>query len=547
MRERTLDKLAWPLAPGPDHLIPRWIVLRGLAVIYFSAFYSCAFQIQGLIGPNGILPVDPYLRELAQHFSGVELYWYAPTLLWFSSGAHALTALWVVGMIASVLLFFNLWPRGMLAICFIAFLSFITAAQDFSSYQSDGMLLEAGFIALFFAPPGFRPGLGAAHPPSRLSYFLLQWEWFRIYFESGLVKMLSGDPQWKHLTAMDEYYQNGPLPTWIGWYVERLPHWFHAATAGGTLALELVVVWMMFLPRRWRMVLFCIVTPWEIGIILTANYAFLNYLVLLLGVLLLDDRLLAPLIDKLPVIGSRAGAASSAPTNIITAPGSGIHPPVRGDGNWLARFRAPLRTARMVAEGFFLGWVFYATTALLIGIVVPRDPPPMAPATLLEPFRIANRFGLFAVMTRGRYEIEFQGSRDGKTWIAYPFRYKPQDPRAAPGIYAPYQPRFEWNLWFASLEPWRQNPWVLSVQEQLLRNDSAVLSLFAGNPFGAQPPVQVRAILWQYWFSTAEEKKTQGVWWRREQRELFSPTIQRESDGNFGVVQMPMAFPVSPE
>ncbi|MGH9704379.1 MAG: lipase maturation factor family protein, partial [Candidatus Acidiferrales bacterium] len=422
MPEPMLSKLAWPLAPGPNHLIPRWVVLRGLGLIYFSAFYSCAFQIQGLIGPNGILPVSNYLQELAQHFSGFQLYWYAPTLLWFAHGARALTALWVVGMAASLLLVLNIWPRGMLAICFAAFLSFITAAQDFSSYQSDGMLLEAGFIALFFAPPGFRPGLGAARPPSRLSYFLLQWEWFRIYFESGLVKLLSGDPEWRHLTAMDEYYQNGPLPTWIGWYVERLPHWFHAATAGGTLALELILVGMMFLPRRWRIVLFCIVTPWEMGIILTANYALLNYLVLLLGVLLLDDRLLAPLVEKLPVIGKKTGV----PIETIGArdsqsPSAASLPTEEADsGNWLARVRPPLRTAVRVAEGFFLGWIFYATTALLIAILVPGNPPPMAPVTALEPSRIANRFGLFAVMTRGRYEIEFQGSRDGKTWTAYP-------------------------------------------------------------------------------------------------------------------------------
>ena len=112
------------------------------------------------------------------------------------------------------------------------------------------MLLEAGFISLFFAPPGLRPGLGATHAPSRLSLFLLRWEWFRIYFESGVVKLTSGDYSWRHLTAMDDYYQNGPLPTWIGWYVQQLPHWFHAATAFMTLAAELGLVWMLFLPRR---------------------------------------------------------------------------------------------------------------------------------------------------------------------------------------------------------------------------------------------------------------------------------------------------------
>ena len=71
-------------------------------------------------------------------------------------------------------------------------------------------------------------------------------------------------------------------------------------------------------------------------------------------------------------------------------------------------------------------------------------------------------------MTEQRYEIEFQGSNDGgRTWIAYPFRYKPQDPMERPGIYAPYQPRFEWNLWFASLAPWQASPWVVAAQARL--------------------------------------------------------------------------------
>ncbi len=274
----------------PSRLVPRWLFLRALGGIYFSAFFSLVFQIRGLIGPNGILPAGAYLQAVAQSLGHWERVWYAPTILWWSSGNGMLNALCWAGMVASVLLVLNLWPRAMLVICFICFLSFVSAAQDFSGYQSDGMLLEAGFIALFFAPPGLRPGLGRAHPASRASLFLLLWEWFRIYFESGAVKLLSGDPEWRHFTAMDEYYQNGPLPTWIGWYLQHLPHWFHAATVGATLALELVLVWMLFLPRRWRIVCFCIVTPWQIGVILSANYTFLNYLVLALGVLLLDDR-----------------------------------------------------------------------------------------------------------------------------------------------------------------------------------------------------------------------------------------------------------------
>ena len=274
-----------------ERLIPRWIFLRALGLIYFSAFYSLVFQIRGLIGADGILPSNEFLAAVAHQF-GAGRFWFAPTLLWISTGPHMLTAICWVGMIASLLLAINFWPRAMLLICFVCFLSFVSAAQDFSGYQSDGMLLEAGFLSLFLAPPGFRPGLGRSHPPSRASYFLLQWEWFRIYFESGMVKLASGDPQWRNFTAMDEYYQNGPLPTWIGWYVQHLPHSVHAFATGATLVLELGLVFMLFLPRRWRIVCFFIVTAWQIPVILTANYTFLNYLVLLLGFLLLDDRFL---------------------------------------------------------------------------------------------------------------------------------------------------------------------------------------------------------------------------------------------------------------
>ncbi len=199
-----------------DRLIPRWLFLRWLGFIYFSAFFSLIFQIRGLIGPEGILPASDYLQAVA-HSLGHARFWYAPTLLWFSSGSHMLVAICWVGMAASVLLALNVWPRAALAVCFVCFLSFVSAAGDFSGYQSDGMLLEAGFIALFFAPPGLRPGFGAARPPSRASMFLLQWEWFRIYFESGIVKIASGDPQWRNMTAMDEYYQNGPVA-----HVDRL-------------------------------------------------------------------------------------------------------------------------------------------------------------------------------------------------------------------------------------------------------------------------------------------------------------------------------------
>ncbi len=491
-----------------DRLVPRWIFLRALGLIYCSAFVSLLFQIRGLIGPAGILPAGEYLPRVAQHFGLIARYWFAPSLLWLGSGSHAVMALCWVGLAASLLVTCNLLPRVMLLACFVCFLSFVSAAREFSGYQSDGMLLEAGFLALFFAPPGWRPGLGADRPPSRASLFLLQWEWFRIYFESGLVKLLSGDEEWRHMTAMDEYYQNGPLPTWIGWYVEHLPHWFHVGTAFCTLAMELAVVWMLFLPRRWRITCFWIVTPWEIGVIVTGNYTFLNYLVLSLGFLLLDDRFFH---------------RPSAPV-----PPAPRHP--------------LLSNTAMAISTVMLSLIAYVTTAELITMVLPV-PLPMEPVTLLEPLRIANQYGLFAVMTRGRYEIEFQGSRDGANWVAYPFRFKPQALDQAPGIYAPYQPRFEWNLWFASLGSWQQNYLVAQTEERLLKNDPDVLALFAGNPFAASPPVQVRAVLWQYWFTSMRQKRQSGAWWTRKLLGVYAPVLGRDAQGETVIVAMPEPLP----
>jgi hypothetical protein len=552
---RPASVIRWLFDPecgASDRLIPGWLFLRALGLIYFSAFFSLIFQVRGLIGPAGILPAGEYLAAVASSV-GHARFWYAPTLLWFSTSPHILVGLCWIGIVTSLLVTLNLWPRGMLLLCFVCFISFVSAASEFSGYQSDGMLLEAGFISLFFAPPGFRPGLGRAHPPTRASLFLLQWEWFRIYFESGVAKMASGDPEWRHFTAMDEYYQNGPLPTWIGWYVQHFPHWFHVATAFGTLALELVLVWVFFLPRRWRIALFFVVTPWQMGIILTANYTFLNYLVLVLGFLLLDDRFLVRFVpwrwkgrlrvDPSPASPTEADRpAFEAPSILRPAAPKSIDAPgiAKTGARWSGAFlRQQFAWFRLSLTTVMLGWIFYASTAGLIWMISPGFPLPATPVAALQSFRIADRYGLFAMMTRGRYEIEFQGSADGQNWETYPFRYKPQDPSKPPGIYAPYQPRFDWNLWFASLGGWRANPIVPRTEERLLSGEPEVLDLFAGNPFPNKLPRQVRAVVWQYWFTSGDEKRAQGVWWRRQLLGLYAPTLERAPDGKIGVAEWP--------
>lgn len=470
---------------APSFLRARWIWLRCLGGIFFSAFYSLWFQIHGLIGPAGILPAGDYLRTVRQVL-GAKGYWLAPTLFWLNASDAMLTTVVAAGLVASAALILNVWPRASIVVAAVCFLSFAGAAQEFAGYQSDGMLMEAAILSFFAAPRGLRPRLGVEQPPSRAAVFMLQWEWFRIYFESGLVKLLSGEEQWRNLTAMDKYYENGPLPTWLGWHVQQWPHAFHAFTAGATLVIELLVVWLLFVPRqssRCRLAAFLICTPLQIGIILTANYAFLNYLVLCIGVMLLDDSVL------------RAPAPQ------------------------------PRSTKPSIAAAIVLTTLFFTSIA---SFLLPAFPT----AVLLEPFRVTNTYGLFAVMTRARYEIEFQGTEDGTTWKAYPFRYKPQDVMRRPGIFAPYQPRFDWNLWFASLGSWEQNRWVLNAQVRLMENSPAVLRLFAGNPFGAKPPIAVRTVAYQYWFTTRAERAKTGAWWRRETLGAYGPTATRDAAGN---------------
>jgi hypothetical protein len=198
---RVIRWLFDPRQGATEQFLPRWLFLRAIGLIYFSAFFSLLFQIRGLIGPDGILPASEYLESVAKSTAAAR-FWYAPTVFWLSTSSHMLMAVCWIGLAASVLVVFNIFPRTSLFVCFVGFLSFVAAAGEFAGYQSDGMLLEAGFIVLFLAPMGFRPALGVGQAPIRASIFLLLWEWFRIYFESGVAKTRSGgiSRRWTSIT-----------------------------------------------------------------------------------------------------------------------------------------------------------------------------------------------------------------------------------------------------------------------------------------------------------------------------------------------------------
>jgi hypothetical protein len=243
----------------------------------------------------------------------------------------------------------------------------------------------------------------------------------------------------------------------------------------------------------------------------------------------LDDKFLSRLLPQRLRVPAAPGPSAPSLASPELSPGS----------RWRSHFQTGTRKFRLSVQGFFLTWQFYATSLWLLLMVFHTSPLPLSPVRALEPFRVADQYGLFAVMTPNRYEIEFQGSRDGQTWLAYPFRYKPQDPHTPPRIFAPYQPRFDWNLWFASLGTWREYPFVVRTEQRLLEGSPDVLALFAGNPFPGTPPRMVRAILWRYWFSDWEEKREEGLWWDRDRIGLYAPSLERLPDGKIAVQDWP--------
>jgi hypothetical protein len=149
-------------------------------------------------------------------------------------------------------------------------------------------------------------------------------------------------------------------------------------------------------------------------------------------------------------------------------------------------------------------------------------------AAAISPFHLVNSYGLFAVMTTTRPEIIVEGSRDGKQWLAYEFKYKPGDLRRPPPWVAPFQPRLDWQMWFAALGSYRNNPWFVRFLQRLLEGSPPVLALLEKNPFADSPPRYIRARTFDYHFTTSAERHASGNWWRRELSGIYFPEAKLE-------------------
>jgi predicted DCC family thiol-disulfide oxidoreductase YuxK len=463
------------------------VFLRALAAIYFIAFASFWWQLNGLIGPHGILPAQPYLDAVARQL-GVARFWDLPTLAWFFGGGLFLHLLCAAGLLLAVALFRRVAQPVCLVLLWLFYLSLCGVGQVFMGYQWDALLLETGLLAVFLAP--WRTDGNDRPEPPRAPRRLLGWLLFRLMFLSGWVKLASGDATWRNLTALAHHYETQPLPTWLAWYAHQLPAWFQEFSCAVMFATELAVPFLLFGPRRLRLGAALGLIVFQLLIALSGNYTFFNLLTIALCLLFLDDAWWARWTGRAP----RPYAA------------------IRADAR-----RAEIPRRRRLGATVFA--VFFTASVV---ITLPSLLRPAAwPAwygrmyQVVAATRSVNSYGLFAVMTASRPEIIIEGSQDARTWTAYEFPWKPGDLARRPGYVAPYQPRLDWQLWFAALAYPNYDPWMASFLRQLGANAPAVTGLLQTNPFAHEPPRYLRAVLYDYQFTTPAERARTGRWWRR--------------------------------
>ncbi|MGD1091836.1 MAG: lipase maturation factor family protein [Bryobacteraceae bacterium] len=447
----------------------QWIFLRLLAIVYGIAFASLAVQVIGLMGADGILPIHEYLSAAAESV-GRSRFLEVPTIFWISATDPVLHGACWAGVVLAALVFTGRFSRLWLILLFVLYLSFSSTGQDFLSFQWDALLLEAGFLAIFL---GRTP----------VVIWLFRWLVFRLYFLSGAVKLLSGDPTWRNLTALNYHFHTQPLPVRLAWYADKLPEPVLHGLTFLTLAIELGAPFLIFAPRRIRIFGASLMIGVQILILLTGNYAFFNLLTIALCLFLFDDQ-----------AWRRPFVRSPRPARI-----------------------GPAILAAIIVS---LGLVHMFET---YNVTLPEPLPWLTRAT--APFEIVNSYGLFAVMTTTRPEIIVEGSNDGQNWEAYEFRYKPGDLDRAPRWVAPHQPRLDWQMWFAALGNYRSSPWFTGFALRLLQNSPPALALLERNPFPDFPPRYVRARVYEYTFTDWATRRATGAWWQRRLLGEYLPAI----------------------
>ncbi|HEX8521892.1 MAG TPA: lipase maturation factor family protein [Tepidisphaeraceae bacterium] len=476
------------------YFLTRTIFLRCLALIYIAAFASIRVQIDGLVGSNGILPAATYVAQAREFINAQHLgrpWLLIPSITWYSATDAALHTICIGGMCCAVLLFIGVAPALMLFLLWLGYLSLVSVSGVFLGYQWDYLLLEAGFVAIFFAP---LVHLRSRRPPSRMILLLLRWLLFRLMFVSAVVKLVSQDPTWWNLTAMTYHYQTQPIPTPLAPYAHFAPLLFQKISSLLVFVVEGVVPLLYFAPRRPRILALWITAIFQLLIIATGNFGFFNLLTIVLAFTLLDDFSWPRWLQRFRPIEA-----------------------VRGRP-WIRRWAlAPIFAV--------IGVISLAQFLAAFQIAVPWPSVVMSTYNLVAPFGSINSYGLFAVMTTERHEIIVEGSDDGEHWRAYEFKYKPDDPARRPVFCQPHLPRLDWQMWFASLSRYDDETWFKHFEIALLQGRPQVLELLRLNPFPDAPPRYIRAAFYDYRFADRATRARTGAWWTRQYLGPYGPIV----------------------
>ncbi|MBN4066756.1 lipase maturation factor family protein [Simkania negevensis] len=467
-----------------SYLYSQWLFLRLLGLVYLVAFLSLSVQIRGLWGSQGILPFAnrfAHLKRLKLSWRGV---YYFPSLFWINTSNATLLGIGFLGIVASLALIFNIFPIIALIVLWITWQSFLTVDTVFMRLQSDSLLAETGFFAIFFA---------LLTPPPLLALLCLWFLFFRFVFMAGIVKVLSGDRHWRYGTALQIHFETQPLPNPLSWYAHRLPRNILRFLAYSTIIVEVVIPFFIILPAPFRLAVFILSVMLQLGIIATGNYSFLNWIACLLAVPLLHNQYIQPWLGPL-----------------VT-----IQPTPHNDTLYFL--------VSIVSVAFvFLGALHIVRLWVRRGRIFNIF-------NHIGHLHLSNSYGIFAVMTTVRREILIQGSVDGSEWIEYPFKWKPGDVTKNAPQMAPHHPRIEWQLWFAALGHYQDYPWILQMLNSLLEGSTAVTALFSNNPFPATPPKYVRALLYEYRFTDRKTKKETGRWWNKSWVRTYVDSVSLDS------------------
>src|SRR3954470_5997096 len=481
---------------GDNYRLTRFVILRFLGFIYAIAFLVAVNQLVPLIGTHGLTPASHYLERLQSHFGSrtaavIEM----PTLFWFGISDQALMIFAWVGLGLSVVVLAGYANVIILTVLWALYMSIVHVGQIWYGYGWESQLLETGFLAIFLCPL-VNPRPFPKRPPPILVIWLFRWLGFRIMLGAGLIKM-RGDSCWRDLTCMYYHYETQPIPNPISRYLHFAPHWVHNIETAFNHFVELIVPWFSFGPRVARHIAGVLLIVFQLLLIVSGNLSFLNYLTIVPFLACLDDTFWRRILPAALV--RRADA-----------------PDLASD----------------------LGRVQYVTALVLTGIVVWLRRGPVVNLvsdrqlmnTSFNPLELVNSYGAFGVVGRERNEIIFEGTTDtfitGDTqWRPYEFKAKPGDPNRRPPFVAPYQPRIDWQIWFAAMASPQQYPWTLHFVWRLLHNHRGTLSLIANNPFPDAPPHYIRARLYRYQFAPIGEQ----AWWKREPIGEWLPALSADN------------------